>query len=594
MFLTLLLGSSWVNAQTKVTFLLKNLPSNNQLKVGIRGDQAPLSWSSSMEMQAIEDYYQVEIAFDEAIQNIEFKFVLFDAQDEATWETNDNRTLILQGESQLISEHEWDVEQLIDLSTLPLLQPKQLLADFKLIEKMVLDVHPGTYRYNSKSSIQAALKELQTAFQKPMTYGQAYLAMSKLTASLQCGHTMVGIYNQKATINSLIHRQADKLPFSFTWIDGQMIVLENASEVSNLKRGARILSIDGHTVSEIQQSLAPYIPADGATDHQRKAYLSVPAYDFEFYPFDVFYPLLFPVKKEGIEIEFQNFGAKGIHTHTVQTLTRAQRAATLKERYPDFPKSNDALWDFKITEDDIGILTLNSFALYGFGQLKLDYKVFFADIFKQLKKEKTEHLVIDIRGNSGGNDEIKHELFKYLSYAKDAPGFERIGKTRYLQFPESFKPHIKTWGDEPWFYDLKPDNPEPIDGYYHFKEATKDPSSKRKKEAFTGKVYLLTSAVNVSLAFYLAADFKQKEIGTIYGEETGGNQRDINGGQIIFMYLPNSEIEVEFPVMGGFTIADRPNRGIVPDVLIKPTQEGIAKGEDHQLNHLLTQIRKME
>ncbi|GAB5552922.1 MAG: hypothetical protein Sapg2KO_25130 [Saprospiraceae bacterium] len=53
----------------------------------------------------------------------------------------------------------------------------------------------------------------------------------------------------------------------------------------------------------------------------------------------------------------------------------------------DFPKSNDELWDFKITVDDIGMLTLNSFALYGFGQLDLDYKLFFAEVFKRLKNE---------------------------------------------------------------------------------------------------------------------------------------------------------------------------------------------------------------
>ncbi|MEM6379331.1 MAG: S41 family peptidase [Bacteroidota bacterium] len=580
-----------LGAQTSVNFIVKDLPRNNQLKVGIRGSEAPLSWTTSKEMKPVDDHYEIELSFPTDIQEVEFKFVLFNAKDEATWESNDNRFLRLKGQSKLTSSHQWDQEQLIELSALPLLQPEQLLEDYQLIEKMVLDIHPGTYRYNDKASIQANLAALKATFQQPLSYRQAYLAMSKLTASLQCNHTMVGIYNQKATINSLIHRQADKLPFSFTWIDDQMIVLENASNIEGLKRGARILSIDQRPVAEIQATLVPYMPADGATDHQRKAYLAVSGYDFTYYPFDVFYPLVFPVKNGQVEIEFQNFGDKEIQTASTPTLTREQRMAILQKRYSNFPNSNDDLWGFEITDDKIGILTLNSFTLYGYGKLSLDYKAYLADIFRQLKKEKIQQLIIDIRENSGGNDEIKYELFKYLSYNKNAPGFERVGKTRYLEFPEMLKPHIKTWGDNPWFYYLEPDQPNPVDGYYTFTENEKDPSSKKKKDAFTGEVYLMTSAVNVSLAFYLAADFKQKQIGKIYGAETGGNQRDINGGQILFLYLPNSGIEVEFPVMGGFTLAERPNRGIIPDVFTKPTQAGIANGIDDQLNHLLMEIR---
>ena len=60
--------------------------------------------------------------------------------------------------------------------------------------------------------------------------------------------------------------------------------------------------------------------------------------------------------------------------------------------------------------------------------------------------EKIENLIIDIRKNSGGNDEIKHELFAYFNIDKKLQPLERVGKSRYQQFPESLKPYVKTWG----------------------------------------------------------------------------------------------------------------------------------------------------
>jgi signal-transduction protein with cAMP-binding, CBS, and nucleotidyltransferase domain len=41
-------------------------------------------------------------------------------------------------------------EQVVDISTLDKIEAHGLIEDFELIKKMVLDVHPGTYRYNKK------------------------------------------------------------------------------------------------------------------------------------------------------------------------------------------------------------------------------------------------------------------------------------------------------------------------------------------------------------------------------------------------------------------------------------------------------------
>ncbi|MEN0006445.1 MAG: S41 family peptidase [Bacteroidota bacterium] len=591
-FLLILFCSIFGLSQTTVTFVVEDIPAHEGRQVGLRGNMPPLSWETSVPMQLVGEHYQTQLDFAADISEIEFKFVLFDKKDEANWETNSNRVLSLQENNQLTTVHQWDVEQLIDISTLPLLQPNQLLQDFELIQTMVLQAHPGTYRYNDEASIQAALDELKEKFQQPMTYGAAYLAMSKLTSQLKCGHTWVGLYNQNATINSIIHRQADKLPFAFTWVEDKMIVLHNASEAEALVQGAEVLSINGVAASRIQQQMLPYIPIDGTSLESRQAMMSVGGYDFEYYPFDVFYPLLFPAADQQLEVVFKPYGADQPQTVTVTPLTRAERAEKLVARYADFPKTVDDLWNFEITADKIGILTLNSFTLYGLDHLTVDYKDFFKTVFKQLKKQKVKHLIVDIRENYGGNDEIKHELFTYFNIDKKAKDVGMVGKTRYTSFPKALRPYIQTWGDDPWYYELEPDAVEEEHGYSVFKNAFESTELRKKKDAFKGELYLLTSPLNASLAFYLAGDFQQKKLGTIIGQTTAGNQRGINGGQILFLRLPHSEIEIDFPVMGGFTLGKRPDRGIEPAVAVQPTQAAIANGQDLVLEAAMELIKE--
>ncbi len=577
-------------SQSSVTFVVADLPALEGQKVGIRGSALPLSWERSLPLKKDGERYYISLEFADSLERIEFKFVLFDDDQEVIWEGTQNRFLRLKAGQQQ-AKHSWNVTQIVDVTSLPTLQPDQLMEEYQLIETMVLSVHPGTYRYQSEASIRRALERLKADFEQPMPHGQVYLAIAKMMAQIQCGHTKAGLYNQKATIHSLIHGQQDKLPFSFTWIGDKMVVLQNASQSELLKAGTEIVRINGVETSIIQKQLIPYMSADGATDKTRMALLSVAGYDFDFYPFDVFFPLLFPLSDQAVSLDVkgaQDTIAKQIR---VGTLTREKRAKILAGRYPDFPETTDDLWHFKITDDGIGILELNSFALYGLGHLTIDYKAFLADVFEQLQKRSIQHLIVDIRQNKGGNDEIKHELFTYFPFDEEAPSFERIGKTRYLEFPEVLKPYVRTWGDNPWYFNLKPDRVDEQNGYYLFEESFVDRYANRKKAAFDGNLYLLTSPLNTSLAFYLAADFKQKQLGTIIGQETGGNLRDINGGQILILYLPHSEIAVEFPVMGGFTLKEVANEGVAPDIIVQPKVIDVVNNRDTALEAAIRLIR---
>lgn len=586
----ILLCATYIIGQSNITFTVTDVPTTEDQKVGIRGNLHPLSWSKSTPLVENNGVYSVSLNFDISQEKLEFKFVLYTTDENPTWEKIQNRTIEAKEIENIISENKWNQKQIIDIYTLQPISSELLQKDFELIRAMVLDVHPGTLRYNTKEEINAALLELKTTFNQPQTYQDAYLAISKLTAQLKCDHTKAGFNNQGEIINSIIHYQKDKIPFTFKWIDDEMIVTHNASENSTLVRGTKVLSINNIAVLDIRKKMFAYIGADGNTNKNRIYKTEVDGYDFRRNAFDIFYPLLYPIEDGQLQLTIQQVGADEIEEITVHTLTRKRRFATLTERYEHFPKSRDDMWKFEIKDNHVAILTLNSFGLYGWKAMTIDYKYFLADAFKKIHEAKIENLIIDIRENNGGNDEMAKELFLYLS--EWDYNYDREGRTRYVSFPNSLKPFIRTWGDDPWYYKLKPKNPNPINGYYSFKESYDQEASKSDKNVFKGKTHMIIGSANTSLAFYTAARFTMQNIGTTIGTETGGNLNDINGGQILFLNLPHSKIEIDFPIMGAFTIPEQPDQGIKPDIEVNYSRQDIVSNIDLELIRLLKMINK--
>lgn len=590
--LCLLVSSQTLLGQTLVNFNVSNIPEGlKRAGVGIRGNQAPLSWERSLKMTEVDGQYQVSVEFPADAKELEFKFVLFDQDKKPTWEGINNRSLFLGKGEPLTYEANWDEPAFIDPSTLAQLEPTALVEDFELIKTMLLEVHPGLYRYNDEASIQKGLAELKKAFSSPVTHAEAYLAISKMLASLQCGHTFASFFNQNGLIKSVIHWQQDKVPFTFRWVKDRMIVQYDATQDQVLPKGTEILRINGTRTQDILAELIPYVSSDGAGRAARVAQLEVQGFDFRYDAFDVFHPLVFPLQKPEWQLEIKRVGEASTEVVVLPAITSAERHKTLVKRYTTFPKDRNAMLFYDVIEDGIGILKLGSFGLMGWKRLTKDYKAFYKEAFTTFAKNKVKHLIIDIRDNMGGNDEMKDELATYFDIDRFIDD-SREGRTRYLYFPEALKTYVQSWGN-PWYYDLSTDKPEQKDGYYLFPRSHSiNQKNKRKPAVFKGKVYLLTSPRNGSLAYYLAKDFKTFKLGTSLGQETDGNLRGINGGQILFLRLPNSGIEIDFPIMGDFSLTPQPNEGVKPHIAIQTSVEDAQMGTDTEMEYVLKMIRQ--
>jgi hypothetical protein len=219
---------------------------------------------------------------------------------------------------------------------------------------------------------------------------------------------------------------------------------------------------------------------------------------------------------------------------------------------------------------------------------KWDWKSWLDGHLDELAYRKALALIVDLRGNEGGND-IGNEILQRLvrSDLKIA-GYRRL--VRYQKTPADLDPYLDTWDASFKYWGaaaVEMDKPWPTAPTVHYFALTKydddgsggdviHPTGK----PFLGKVFVLVEANNSSATFQFARVVQTNKLGTLVGQPTGGNQRGINGGAFFFLRLPNSQIEMDLPLIGTFPETPQPDGGLQPDVMVTPTLQDIISGRD--------------
>jgi C-terminal processing protease CtpA/Prc len=106
------------------------------------------------------------------------------------------------------------------------------------------------------------------------------------------------------------------------------------------------------------------------------------------------------------------------------------------------------------------------------------------------------------------------------------------------------------------------------------------PSGKR----FRGKVVILIDTTNSSATFQFDQNMQLHHLETLIGQPTGGSQRGINGGAILFLRLPQSCIELDLPLIATFPPHPAIDAGVTPDIPVVRTAIDVVKGTDPELD----------
>jgi hypothetical protein len=466
------------------------------------------------------------------------------------------------------------------------LTPDQAKQDVRILKRALTALHPALNKYRTPAEMDAAFATFEARGNAARTPTEMYLAASELAAAIRCGHTWTNVLNQQGAVKAALLSADNKLPMTMTLVENRWLVLASADAA--VQTGDEVLAINGVAAAEMVSQLMPYLRADGSSDGKRLVQLNHDRFDFS--QMDVLWPLLSPPVEGQYRVALRR--GKGANTNaSVKAISLAAREASLAAQGAPLMKPLDKSWTFRIV-DNVGYLTMPSFS---FWNSKFDWNKFIDDTFAELNAKRVPNLVIDIRANEGGDGAIGG---KVLSYLIDKP-FTYVSDqstSSYERAPYAIAKYLDTWDYS--FFD-RTGQVEKITegtaaGKFRFKpnakgELTIVPAAAR----YAGKAYLLVSAENSSATFQFALLAKRSGAATLVGQQTGGNQRGLNGGQLAWVTAPNSGVSIDIPLLAATYEATTPDASVTPDVIVKRTFEARSRGAQLERDEEMEAVLKL-
>lgn len=464
-----------------------------------------------------------------------------------------------------------------------LLSAEQASRDVALLRRALETVHPGLYRYSDKPVIDGAFARLEKAAAAPITELAFHAEIARLLAAIHCDHTKA---EMPEALDDFRTRNATHLPLRFQLIEGRMIVVSNDGQAGAPPAGSEILAINGMPVPALLLQLAPLVSYDGTTDQAIAAKLTDDS-DLMGDDFNENYPALFGFPDRW-QIEWKPVGGTRATTATLQPIRFAQWTTLTGPGAKYRSEFYSAItWRMNGTTARLGIDTFVNY------RNPVQATAFLGGFFAAIQEAGTDHLILDLRKNGGGSEDVSVALGRYLidrpfTWAKPT----RYKAVRYGDLPQYFE----TWGDREARFNAPLDAfTKTADGWYDripvlSGEAVSDGDSAFEQQpiddlAFRGRLTILSGPRNGSGATRTIAQLKEKAGALVIGEASAGSAEGPTSGSIFLMKLPESGIKVRIPEAWNRTniVSFVPSKGVPVDQLVVPTLADYEAGRDRTI-----------
>lgn len=435
------------------------------------------------------------------------------------------------------------------------------------VVREALKLHPGLYRYQSPATFDKRFAAFTASWNRDPALASRFLALSRLTAQICCGHSQCNPYNQTDAVVAALFERKTRVPFSFRWLGRNMVVTGDAGAVTGIARGSIVKRLNGVDPATILRDLFPYARADGHNDAKRVAQMEMRTTE-RFETFDIYQGLLFPPPPDGHHVVWRD-PAGDRHEALLPALGLTQRQKLVPT------KGDGPIWDWSIRSDGIAVLTMPTWVTY---HGKWDWESWLSERFATLGSAKG--LVIDLRDNEGGTDCGTFILQRLIDRAVKPVRY--VNRVAFREVPAGLIPYLDTWDRS--FRTLGKDAVAGPDGYLTIPGDEDEWQIEPGGSRIPAPVAVLVGPVNSSATFSFARRVREARAAKLIGETTGGNLRGINGGAYFFVRLPESGLEFDLPLKGYFPEGPMPpDAGVVPDIKVTMTAADIANGDDRQI-----------
>lgn len=426
--------------------------------------------------------------------------------------------------------------------------------------------HPGFYRYTSKERFDFLIDSTTQTIQDSLTELSFYRKIKPLFAQIGCLHTGVSL---STACNNYLDSTSTLLPFEvFISEDKKVFVVKNYSSNPSIPLKSEILSINEQPIAEILHTLIKAIPADGYNESEKILLLN--------HRFAFWYQTMIELSENfSIQTKFQEreeaYVVKGVNKVLFPTLASLE-SANVKQLNLDIV-------------DKTGILTIHSFAKSTIKRNGQRFKPLIRNTFKVLKKQGIEHLVIDLRYNSGGTDGNAAFLASYF-FDRQFRYWEKIEVT------EAVAQEIKG------MYRLFFRKPEQKDSTYLWKKTWVTSEfdyyqvQKPARHNFKGQTYLLTNGLCMSSCADFTAILADNKKALVIGQESGGGYQGNTSGMMPTTSIPTG-LSISVPLQKYTTAVDPKinfGRGTIPNYILYSSVEDWMNKKDVEMEFVLKLI----
>jgi C-terminal processing protease CtpA/Prc len=401
----------------------------------------------------------------------------------------------------------------------------ELKKDLSVLRDSLEIVHPALYRYTSKHSFDSAFNLAYKQINRPLTQAEFYGIVAPLISKVGDIHTTIEPSDESFRY---LATKSDLFPFDVRIINKKVFIASNNSSVSSIEVGSRIIRINNQSIDKVLNKMETYFSDEGRNEtlklkrvEQRFAF----QYHLTYGYFKVF--KLEYLTDKGI-LKIKSINAQPFNVIKENRTKNQVKYPNLKSLFPQSPYLSFSI-DLEKNMAALNIKWFQNDVLQSSNEV---FKSFIDSAFSEIKSNRIENLIVDIRNNGGGESENASYLYSYLTNKPFR--FLYAMETNRKTYLEDKKRGIKyTIVENTGKY-------QTIDSSTSYQQYFGLGYQRPAINNFSGKLYVLIDGLTTSAAPQFASLVKLNKRGVFIGETAPGSLYGGSGRGYSYFYLPNS------------------------------------------------------
>lgn len=468
--------------------------------------------------------------------------------------------------------------------------------DFIYLTQVLEDSHPNIYENFPKEEFDVEKENLLTEFQNLNNETVFQIKLQKFVAKIGDAHTKVSLGN--------LYKTKLNYPVRYRWIKEKLYIIDTDKSLSDELIGSQVTRMNDLSIKEVVELGGSVISCEN--EIWKKSELRDLFRNPNFLNLlrinDSIDSLKLTINTKNIEKEIFIYTTEKVKWRNPLAKHNVTNKRQNFHSYKIFPEEKTCYYQFNVFMDRniAKYYVKNHYKWYMRPFINIlvnfihpNYSKFLKKMFKEMKDNNVEKIIVDLRYNGGGNSALGNLFMYYCDIPKNIRGnlVSRIKLSVLLknanesEFNSFKQDYLERNSDQDFELPilLEKKRNKFNEDYSIFKNIENGNSYwkiKPVEEKFSGKIILLIGSETFSSASDFAAVLGDNELATLIGEPIG--QKPTSFGDKLNFYLPETKTRVSV----SFKYFQRPDPlkdnepTLYPDIEIYPTIDEILNGKD--------------